>query len=153
DGRPLLPPHRLHGDERPRAPPDDDPLPVRDRVRRPPGPARDQGARGRTRGRPLTAPLLASTLHRPSQEVLMIQRHFIATGLAVAGTAALLAGCTGTARTAGKGESQYASPSPDGGGGDVVDKARADAEKAGEKIKEGAEDVKRDAKPIVKDVE
>ena len=83
---------------------------------------------------------------------MRIPRDLISAGLAVAGAAALLAGCTGTARATadGKADPQYASPSP---GGDVVDKARDDAEKAGEKIKEGAQDVKREAKPVVKDVE
>ena len=91
----------------------------------------------------------------------MIQRYSIAAILAV-GSAALLA-CTGTAKaTQGGGDnSQYASPSPKSG--DAVDKARADAEKAGEKIKEGAEktgeavkdaakEVKHEAKPAAKEV-
>ena len=92
----------------------------------------------------------------------MIRRYSIAAVLAV-GYAALLA-CTGTAKATpgGSGDnSQYASPSPRSG--DAVDKARADAEKAGEKIKEGAEktgeavkdaakDVKREAKPAAKEV-
>src|ERR1044071_589607 len=91
----------------------------------------------------------------------MIQRYSIAV-LAV-GAAALLA-CTGTAKATQGGSSdnsQYASPSPRSG--DAVDKARVDAEKAGEKIKEGAEktgeavkdaakEVKHDAKPVAKDV-
>jgi hypothetical protein len=92
----------------------------------------------------------------------MLRRYSIAAVLAV-GSAALLA-CTGTAKATpgGSGDnSQYASPSPRSG--DAVDKARADAEKAGEKIKEGAEktgeavkdaakDVKREAKPAAKEV-
>ena len=91
----------------------------------------------------------------------MIQRYSFAALVAV-GSAALLA-CTGTAKAAqgGSDNSQYASPSPRSG--DAVDKARADAEKAGEKIKEGAEktgevvketaqDVKREAKPAAKEV-
>jgi len=91
----------------------------------------------------------------------MIQRYSFAALVAV-GSAALL-GCTGTAKATqgGSDNSQYASPSPRSG--DAVDKARADAEKAGEKIKEGAEktcevvketaqDVKREAKPAAKEV-
>ena len=88
----------------------------------------------------------------------MIQRYSIAAVLAV-GAAALLA-CTDTAKGSSD-NSQYASPSPRSG--DAVDKARADAEKAGEKIKEGAEktgeavkdaakDVKHEAKPAAKEV-
>jgi BON domain-containing protein len=91
----------------------------------------------------------------------MIQRYSFAVLLAV-GSAGLLA-CTGTAKATqgGSDNSQYASPSPRSG--DAVDKARHDAEKAGEKIKEGAEktgeavkdaaqDVKREAKPAAKEV-
>ncbi|HZM52815.1 MAG TPA: BON domain-containing protein [Vicinamibacteria bacterium] len=92
----------------------------------------------------------------------MIQRYSFAVLLAV-GSAGLLA-CTGTAKATQGGSSdnsQYASPSPRSG--DAVDRARQDAEKAGEKIKEGAEktgevvketaqDVKREAKPAAKEV-
>jgi osmotically-inducible protein OsmY len=88
----------------------------------------------------------------------MIQRYSFAALLAV-GSAALLA-CTETAKGSSD-NSQYASPSPRSG--DAVDKARVDADKAGEKIKEGAEktgevvketaqDVKREAKPAAKEV-
>jgi hypothetical protein len=89
----------------------------------------------------------------------MIQRYSIACALAVA-SAALLA-CTDTTRAQGGSAEPYASPSPKSG--DVVDKTRVEAEKAGEKIKEGAEktgeavkdaakDVKREAKPAAKEV-
>ena len=92
----------------------------------------------------------------------MIQRYSIVAALAI-GSAVLLA-CTGTAKATQGGssdQSQHASPSPRSG--DAVDKARADAEKAGEKIKEEAEktgeavkdaakEVKHDAKPVAKDV-
>jgi osmotically-inducible protein OsmY len=80
----------------------------------------------------------------------MIHRHSLtAAGLGIA-AAALLA-CSPTVRaTPGASPDPYASPSP--AGGDAVDKARAGAEKAGEVIKETAQDVKRDAKPVAKDV-
>jgi hypothetical protein len=77
---------------------------------------------------------------------------YLTASLAVAGLAGLLVACTETARTANNsGDPQYASPSP--ATGDVVDKARAGAEKAGEKVKEGARGAKDDAKPVAKDVE
>jgi len=93
--------------------------------------------------------------------------------VALAGAAAIVLACTGTARATrdSSSESPYASPSPTG---DAVVKARAGAETAGEKIKEGAEkageaikdaahevkekvapaarDAKEDAKPAAKDV-
>ena len=89
----------------------------------------------------------------------MIQRYSIACALAVA-SAALLA-CTDTTRAQGGSAETSASPSPKSG--DVVDKTRVEADKAGEKIKEGAEktgevvkdaakDVKREAKPAAKEV-
>jgi hyperosmotically inducible periplasmic protein len=89
----------------------------------------------------------------------MIQRYSLA---ALALTSAALLACTGTTRANQGGSAEpYASPSPKSG--DAVDKARADAEKAGEKIKEGAEktgeavkdaakEVKREAKPAAKEV-
>ena len=92
----------------------------------------------------------------------MTQRYSIAVALTIAGASAALLACTGTSRANQGGSADtYASPSPKSG--DVVDKARDDAEKAGEKIKEGAEktgeavkdaaqDVKREAKPAAKEV-
>ena len=93
----------------------------------------------------------------------MTQRYSIATALTIAGASVALLACTGTSRAnqGGGSAETYASPSPKSG--DVVDKARVDAEKAGEKVKEGAEktgevvkdaakDVKREAKPAAKEV-
>ena len=91
----------------------------------------------------------------------MMQRYSIA-GLTLAVAAAALLACTDTTRANQGGSSEtHASPSPKSG--DVVDKTRVEAEKAGEKIKEGAEktgeavkdaakEVKHDAKPVAKDV-
>ncbi|PYQ48358.1 MAG: hypothetical protein DMF78_21455 [Acidobacteria bacterium] len=101
-----------------------------------------------------------------------MKRHEVVSTATVVFAAAALActGAPGSTRAAGsENASPYASPS-----GDVVDKARAGAEKAGEKIKEGAEktgeavkdaaqevkekvepaakDAKREAKPVAKDV-
>ena len=104
----------------------------------------------------------------------MTQRYSIAAALTIAGASAALLACTGTSRAnQGSGSADtYASPSPKSG--DAVDRAREDAEKAGEKIKEGAEktgevvkdaahdvkekvkpaakEVKREAKPVAKEV-
>jgi osmotically-inducible protein OsmY len=108
----------------------------------------------------------------------MRQPYSLAARLALAGAAAVLLACTGSAATQGgaaetatsASPSPYASPAS----GDVVDKTRAGAEKAGEVIKEGAEktgevikdaaedvkekvkpaakEVKREAKPVAKEV-
>jgi len=96
----------------------------------------------------------------------MIERHSLSIRLALVAAAGVILGCTGTARATANagGDPQYASPSPSpASGGDVVDKARHDAEKAGEKVKEGAEktgevvkdaahDVKEKAKPVAHEV-
>ena len=80
----------------------------------------------------------------------MIDRHSLIAACVGLAAATLLA-CSPTVRaTPGASPDPYASPSP--AGGDAVDKARAGAEKAGEVIKETAQDVKRDAKPAAKDI-
>src|SRR6266542_206626 len=106
----------------------------------------------------------------------MTQRYLLAAGFVVAVASVALLTSTGSARAIQGGasaETQSASPSPSASG-DVVDKTRAGAEKAGEKIKEGVEktgeavkdaahdvkekvkpaakDVKREAKPVAKEV-
>jgi hyperosmotically inducible protein len=106
----------------------------------------------------------------------MTHRYLLTAGFVVAGASVALLAFTGSARATQGGasaETQSASPSPSASG-DVVDKTRAEAEKAGEKIKEGAEktgeavkdaaqdvkekvkpaakDVKREAKPVAKEV-
>jgi ankyrin len=105
----------------------------------------------------------------------MNRRESLSTLTVIATVTAGALACMGTARAAREPASE-ASPSPYASprSGDVVDKARAGAEKAGEKIKKGAEKtgevikdaaqdvkekakpaakkVKREAKPVAKDV-
>jgi len=80
----------------------------------------------------------------------MIHRHSLTAACVGVAAAAVLA-CLPTVRaTPGASPEPYASPSPTSG--DAVDKARAGAEKAGEVIKDTAQEVKHDAKPVAKDV-
>ena len=94
----------------------------------------------------------------------MIRRESLWAGVGTVGAVVLLAGM-GTVRAARdtSSEGPYASPTPYASpSGDAVDKARAGAEKVGEKVKEGAEkageavkdaahDVKQKTKPAAKE--